>query len=158
MPTTPRRSWPRFADHHTLIDLPSVEVPLLDAKNRGLPLISVRSGRSADGYAPAGRPVGTIMVPLTQSEFDRLLLMRNRKKSGLYGMVGFLFAGVVLGRFGAMLYLGVSISLVSGLLWAVATFGIMRLLPAAEVDSARGSVALGRVHRKFVTAVEQTRE
>jgi len=137
--------------------LPSIEVPLSVARNRGLPLISVHSGRDADGYAPAGRPIGTIQVPLTQSEFDRLMLMRSRKKSGLYGMAGFLIGGIALGRFGALLYLGVAISIVSGLLWVVATLGIMRLLPAAEVDQSRGSVALGRVHPKFVKAVEQAR-
>ena len=73
-------------------------------------------------------------------------------------MVGFLVGALALGRFGALLYLGVAISIVSGLLWVVATLGIMRLLPAVEVDRARGSVALGRVHRKFVKAVEQARE
>jgi len=138
--------------------VPSIEVPLSAAKNCGLPPVSVSSGRSADGFAPAGRPAGTIRVPLTQSEFDRLLAMRGRQKSGLYSMVGFLVGALALGRFGALLYLGVAISIVSGLLWVVATLGIMRLLPAVEVDQARGSVALGRVHRKFVKAVEQARE
>lgn len=157
MPTTQRRSWPRSADLPTRIELPSVEVSLSSARDRGLPLISVHSGREADGYAPAGRPVGSILVPLTQSEFDRLMVMRSRQRSGLYGMPGFLLAGLVLGRFGALIYLGVAISIVSGLLWAVATLGIMRLLPAAEVDPSRGSVALGRVHRGFVKAVEEAR-
>jgi len=82
-------------------------------------------------------------------------MLRSRQKSGLYGAVGFMVGALVMFKFSVLLYLGLLISSVSGLLWVVATLGVMRLLPAAEVDHARGSVALGRVHRKFVKAVEQ---
>jgi len=135
--------------------LASVEVPLSVARNRRLPLVSVCSGRRADGYAPAGRPIGTIQVPLTQSEFDRLLMLRARQKSGMYGAAGFLVGALATARFSVLLFLGLTISLLSVAMWVVATLALMRLLPAAEVDHSRGSVALGRVHRKFVRAVEQ---
>lgn len=133
--------------------MPAVEVPLGDATDRRLPAVSVRSGRAADGYAPAGRRPTLIRVPLTQSEFDHLMALRRRQKSGLYGAFGFLAAGAAMSRFTLLLSFGVLISVVSVLMWAVATLGAIRLLPAVEVDRHHGTVALGRVHRRFVEAV-----
>ncbi len=133
-----------------------MQVPLAVAKGRLLPLVSVRSGRRADGYAPAGRPPGSVLVPLTQSEFDRLVSMRRRQRSGLYGTGGFLAAGIGMAKFGFVLYLGVMISLVSALMWVVATLGVMKLLPAVDIDETTATVALGRVHRRFVDAVADT--
>ncbi len=153
MLTTPRLLSRRSDGPPRSTDVSTVEVPLAAAADRGLPAVSVRSGRRADGYAPAGRPEGAVWVPLTQSEFDRLLLMRRHRSSGRYGAAGFLVAGVGLGKFSVLLYLGVFISLVSGLMWLVATLGVMRLLPAVGVDREAGTVVLGRVHRRFAKAV-----
>ncbi len=133
--------------------MPTVEVPLAAATGVGLPPVSVHSGHRADGYAPAGRPAGVIRVPLTQSEFDRLMSMRQHQSAGLHGAVGFLVAGIGLGRFSVLLQLGVIISLVSGMMWMAATFGVMRILPTVEVNAEKGTVVLGRVHRRFVRAV-----
>ncbi len=133
--------------------MPAVEVKLADATARRLPPVSVRSGRPADGYAPTARRSNEILVPLTQTEFDQLMALRKRQTSARYGTIGFLVAGAAMSRFTLLLSLGVLISLVSILMWAVATLGVMRLLPAVEVDRGRGTVALGRVHRRFVQAV-----
>ncbi len=146
----------KFGGRRRETELPAVQVSLAAARNRDLPLVSVRSGRRADGYAPAGRPSGSVFLPLTQSEFDRLMSMRKRQRTGLYGIGGFVVAGMAMAKFAFILYLGVIISLVSALIWVVATLGIMKLLPAVDIDETRGTVALGRVHRRFVGAVSDS--
>ncbi len=82
-------------------------------------------------------------------------MLRSRQKSGMYGAAGFLVGALATAKFSVLLFLGLAISLLSASMWVVATLALVRLLPAAEVDHPRNSVALGRVHRKFVKAVEQ---
>jgi len=79
--------------------------------------------------------------------------MRWRKSSGFRGAVGFLLAAMAMSKFTILLYLGILISVISGLMWLVAAIAVTRLLPAVEIDRGRGTVSLGRVHRRFVRAV-----
>ena len=130
-----------------------VEVELRHARERRLPLVSVRSGERADGYAPAGKPVGTVLLPLTQREFDRLLWLRARQRSGLLLAPVFVALGAALARYPVLLPLGVVTAVVSLALWGAATVAIKRLLPEVDVDEERGRVELRRVHRRFAEVV-----
>ena len=101
----------------------AVEVPLSDAVNRRLPLVSVRSGRAADGYlgvpiglgpwsgscgaSPGGRRGGPVVrLPLTQREFDQVLRLRQAERSGIVNSVVFLALAVALARFPLLFPLG----------------------------------------------------
>ena len=132
-----------------------VEVELHHATGRTLPLVSVRSGERADGYAPAGKPPGTVLLPLTQQEFDRLLWLRARQRSGLVLAPVFVAFGVALARYPVLLPLGLVTAAVSLLLWAAAALAVRRLLPEVDVDEERGRVELRRVHRRFAEVVNR---
>lgn len=132
-----------------------VEVELVAARERRLPLVSVRSGRRADGYAPAGSPPGTVAVPLTQEEFDRLLDLRRRQRSGLALAPVFLVLGLAFARYPVLLPLGIVTAGVSLALWGAAALAVRRLLPDVRVDEARGRVELRRVHRRFAEVVSR---
>ncbi len=123
------------------------------AGSRGLPAVSVRSGKSADGYAPAGPKGFGVLVPLTQAEFDRVMFLRGRQRSAIYGGVACLAMGVAMARFPILLPLGAVIALLSVALWVVATLTLKAYLPGVEVDERKGRVELTRVHKHFVTAV-----
>jgi hypothetical protein len=132
-----------------------VEVELERARDRRLPLVSVRSGRRADGYAPAGRPLGAVQLPLTQAEFDELLRLRSRQRSGLRLAPVFVLAGVALSRYPALLPLGLVTAFVSLLLAAVATFAIRRHLPSVSIDAGSARVTLRRVDPHFAEVVHR---
>ena len=132
-----------------------VEVELVAARERGLPLVSVRSGARADGYAPGGQPRGAVLLPLTQAEFDRLLLLRSRQRSGLRLAPVFVLLGAAFARYPVLLPLGLATGIVSLLLWAVARFAEWRMMPDVDVDRERGRVELRRVHRRFAEVVSR---
>lgn len=129
------------------------EVSLRDARDRRLPLVSVRSGRPADGYAEAGREPYVVRVPLTQDEFDRVQLLHRRRRSAIRGGVACVALGVAMARFPAMLPLGAVIGVLSAALWIAATLMLRRMLPQVEPAGPPGTVRLRGVHRGFVSAL-----
>jgi len=147
----------------------SVRVSLSDAVDRRLPLVSVRSGRRADGYlgVPLGlglverivwsvtqRSPGCPMValPLTGKEFDRVMRLRRAERSGVVNGVVFVVLGVALARFPILFPLGLMIGGLSVLLMVTARIALHRAVP--EVSSDRGVVTISGVHNEFVTIVE----
>lgn len=146
-----------------------VRVPLADATERRLPLVSVRSGAIADGYL--GVPVGlgfaerilwsltertprgpVVQLPLTQREFDQVMRLRRAERSGLVNAGLFVVLGLVLARFPLLLPLGLVIGAVSLMLVAVSRWGLGRLLP--DVTVRKGAVTITGVHEEFVARVE----
>lgn len=135
----------------------TVRVDRADAEQRRLPLVSVHSGRVGEGYAPAGRIPVVAQVPLTQCEFDRLLLLQRRQRSAIGGGVVCVVLGVAMARFPVLLPLGLVIGVLSAVLWGLAELARRRLLPRVEVGDRRDEVVLRGVHRDFVAAVESGR-
>jgi len=130
-----------------------VEVDRRVAVERRLPAISVKSGRRADGYAPAGKSGEEVFVPLTQSEFDRVRYLRRRQKSAISGGVACFALGAALSRFTLLLPLGAIIAVLSLALWIVSTLALKSFLPGVEISTNGRRVELSRVHRDFVAAV-----
>lgn len=133
----------------------SVRVGLGDARRRRLPPVSVRSGRPADGYAPAGRPPYVVRVPLTQDEFDEVLGLQQRRRSALWGGVACLALGVAMARFPVLLPLALAIAVLSAVLWALAVVALRRRLPRVVPGPGAGEVTLHGVHRDFARALER---
>ena len=148
----------------------AVEVPLADAVNRRLPLVSVRSGRAADGYL--GVPVGLgfgerivwsvtqrsaggpmVRLPLTQPEFDHVLRLRRAERSGIVNSVVFLALAAALARFPLLFPLGLLIVVLSAGLAVAARWGLARAVPTVSV---RGrTVTIADAHPDFVTSVDR---
>jgi len=126
------------------------------ARSRSFPLVSARSGKPADGYAKAGPKAHPVLVPLTQTEFDRVRDIRRRQRSAKYGGFACVAVGVALSRFPVILPLGVVIAVLSGALWMVAAFTVNAYLPGVDIDEERGKVELTRVHKRFVAAVTKS--
>ncbi len=131
-----------------------ITVDLGSAQARRLPAVSARSGKPAEGYAAAGPKELAVLVPLTQVEFDRVMYLRRRQKSALYGGVVCLALGVAMARFPILLPLGAVIALLSGAMWVIAALAIKAYLPGVEPGLDKGTVELSRVHKAFVAAVE----
>jgi hypothetical protein len=131
----------------------TAEVGLNDARERRLPLVSVRSGEPAEGYAKAGRPPYVVQVPLTQSEFDRVQLLETRRRSAILGGVACVALGVAMARFPVMLPLGLAIGVLSFALWGACALMLRRLLPIVEPGPKAGQVTLRGVNRRFVAAL-----
>ncbi len=130
-----------------------VTVELGSAQARRLPAVSARSGKPADGYAAAGPKALGVLVPLTQTEFDRVMYLRRRQKSAVYGGFTCLALGLAMARFPFLLPLGAVIALLSAGMWVVATLAIKAYLPGVDAGLDRGTVELSRVHKSFVEAV-----
>lgn len=123
------------------------------AVERRLPTVSVKSGKRADGYVPAGKPGEQVMVPLTQAEFDHVRYLRRRQKSAIWGGLACFALGAALSRFALLLPLGAIIGVLSAALWLVVTLSLKRFLPGVEISTNGRRVELSRVHRDFVAAV-----
>jgi hypothetical protein len=131
----------------------TVRVPRAEARERGLPLISVHSGKPADGYAAAGRAPYAVRVPLTQAEFDQVQMLRKRQTSVLYGGVACVAIGVAMARFPVLLPLGLVIGAISAALWGTCWFRLRRLLPQVEPGPRADEFTLRGVHREFASAI-----
>ena len=131
----------------------TARVGLNDARERRLPLVSVRSGEPAEGYARAGRPPYVVQVPLTQTEFDRVQVLEARRRSAIWGGVICVSLGVAMARFPLMLPLGLVIGVLSFVLWGVCVLLLRRLLPVVEPGPKAGQVTLRGVDRRFVAAL-----
>ena len=131
----------------------AVRVTRSVARDRGLPPISVRSGRPADGFAAAGRPPYVIRVPLTQQEFDQVQTLVKRRTSALYGGVVCVVFGVAMARFPVLLPLGLAIGAVSAVLWVACWAGLRRILPRVEPGPGADEFTLHGVHREFAAAM-----
>lgn len=123
------------------------------ARDRGLPLVSVRSGEPADGYAKAGRAPYVIRLPLTQGEFDQVEMLKTRQQSAVYGGIACVAFGVAMARFPVMLPLGLFIGILSGALWCACWVGLRRLLPQVEPGPGADEFTLRGVHKEFAAAV-----
>ncbi|MDW3217660.1 MAG: hypothetical protein R8F63_03520 [Acidimicrobiales bacterium] len=123
------------------------------ARERGLPLVSVRSGRRADGFAEAGRAPFLIRVPLTQAEFDEVQTLRNRQRSALWGGVGCLALGAALARFPVVFPFALVIAALSAVMWGVCWLLLRRLLPRVEAGPGAQEFTLRGVHSAFADAV-----
>jgi hypothetical protein len=131
----------------------TVRVPRSLARDRGLPLISVRSGKPAEGFAAAGRAPFVIRVPLTQEEFDQVQSLKKRQTSALYGGVLCLVFGIAMARFPALLPLGLVIGVVSAALWGACWLLLRRILPQVELGPEADEFTLHGVHREFAAAM-----
>jgi hypothetical protein len=131
----------------------TARVALADARERRLPLVSVRSGKPANGYAAAGRAPYVVRVPLTQDEFDRVQWLELRRRSAIVGGVICVAFGVAMARFPVMLPLGLLIGALSFALWGACALMLRRLLPVVEPGPEAGQVTLRGVDRRFVAAV-----
>ncbi|MEQ8840911.1 MAG: hypothetical protein RIB98_08015 [Acidimicrobiales bacterium] len=131
----------------------TVQVGRAAARDRALPPISVRSGRPADGYAPAGRVPYVVRVPLTQDEFDKVQMLRTRQKSAIYGGAACAVFGVAMARFPVMLPLGLVIGALSAVLWLACALVLRRLLPKVEPGPKADEFTLRGVHKAFAAAV-----
>lgn len=131
----------------------TVRVARPAARDRGLPLVSVRSGRRADGFAEAGRAPFVIRVPLTQAEFDEVQMLRRRQRSALWGGAGCLALGAALARFPVLLPVAVVIAVLSAVLWGVCWLLLRRMLPRVEPGPGAQEFTLRGVHSAFADAV-----
>jgi hypothetical protein len=131
----------------------TIRVPRSLARDRGLPPISVHSGRPAEGFAEAGRAPYVIRVPLTQAEFDQVQMLKKRQTSALYGGVLCVAFGIAMARFPVLLPLGLVIGLVSAGLWGAGWFLLRRLLPQVEPGPGADEFTLRGVHREFAAAM-----
>lgn len=123
------------------------------ARDRGLPPVSVRSGKPADGYAPAGAAPYVIRVPLTQDEFDQAQRLRARQRSAMWGGVACVALGAAMARFPVLLPLGLAIGVLSALLWGACWLALRRLLPRVEPGPGAAELTLRGVHRGFAAAL-----
>lgn len=131
-----------------------IRVSRADARDRRLPLVSVRSGRPADGYAAAGRAPYVARLPLTQAEFDLVQRLQRRRTSAVWGGVGCVVVGLAMARFPAMFPLAVVIGLLSVVLWVSAAWSLRRVLPRVVPGPGATDLTLRGVHRRFVRAVQ----
>ena len=131
----------------------TVRVPRSAARGRSLPLVSVRSGRPAEGFAPAGRSPYVIRVPLTQDEFDQVQSLKQRQTSALYGGVLCVAFGIAMARFPVLLPLGLLIGAVSAALWVACRVRLRRFLPRVEPGPSADEFTLHGVHREFAAAM-----
>jgi len=131
----------------------TARVDLADARERRLPLVSVRSGKPAHGYATAGKAPYIVRVPLTQAEFDRVQWLEAKRRSAIVGGVVCVAFGVAMARFPVMLPLGLFIGALSFALWGACVFMLRRLLPVVEPGPKAGQITLRGVDRRFVAAV-----
>jgi len=131
----------------------TARVPRSLARDRGLPPISVRSGRPAEGFAKAGRAPYVIRVPLTQAEFDQVQTLKRRQTSALYSGVLCLAFGIAMARFPVLLPLGLGIGVVSVVLWGACWLRLRRLLPQVEPGPGADEFTLRGVHREFAAAM-----
>lgn len=134
----------------------TVRVERSRARDRSLPLVSVSSGKPADGYAPAGKTPFVIRVPLTQTEFDRVHALRSRQKSSLYGGVVCVALGVAMARFPVLLPLGLLVGVLSAALWGACWFMLRRLVPQVEAGPKADEFTLRGVHRDFAAALRSS--
>ena len=126
-------------------------VSVVDARDRALPKVSVKSGLPADGYAPVTVANRRIHLPLTQREFDRVADLQHRQKWAVYGGVGCLAFGMALARFPLMVPLALVIAVLSLVLWVVLKLTLRAYLPGMSVEGSK--VQLTRVHDAFVSAL-----
>ncbi len=131
----------------------TVRVGRAAARGRSLPPVSVRSGRPADGYAEAGRAPYVIRVPLTQTEFDQVQMLKTRQKTTVFGGIVCVAFGVAMARFPLMLPLGILIGVVSAGLWVACAFWLRRLLPHVEPGPKADEFTLRGVHKAFAAAM-----
>ena len=124
---------------------------VVDARDRSLPSVSVKSGEPADGYAPVTVANRRIHLPLTQPEFDRVKDLQHRQRWAIYGGVGCLAFGAALARFPLMIPLGLAIAALSLVLWVVLKLTLRAYLPGMTVEGTR--IRLTRVHPGFVAAL-----
>jgi hypothetical protein len=130
-----------------------VQVPRGVARDRKLPLVSVRSGKPADGYAEAGSAPYVVRVPLTQSEFDQVQQLKGRQRSALWGGVACVAIGAALSKFTILLPFGLFIGVISAMLWGVCWLSLKRLLPDVEPGPGPAEFTLRGVHKDFAAAV-----
>jgi hypothetical protein len=133
----------------------TVRVDRHQARERGLPLVSVRSGAPADGFVKAGRPPYVIQVPLTQDEFDMARSLESRRRTAIWGGVACAAVGVSMSRFPVLLPLGLLIGLLSAGLWGVIWLQLRRLLPVVEAGPGSAEFTLSGVHKDFAAAVAE---
>jgi len=132
----------------------TVRVPRAVARDRGLPAISVRSGKAANGYAEAGKAPYVIRVPLTQDEFDEVQQLKVRQKKAVYGGVACVALGVAMARFPVLLPLGLVIGVLSLVLWVACWMMLRRLLPQVEPGPKADEFTLRGVHKSFAEALK----
>jgi hypothetical protein len=126
------------------------------ARDRGLPLVSVRSGKPANGYAEAGKVPYVVRVPLTQDEFDQVQMLRTRQKTAMYGGVACAAVGAAMSKFPVLLPLGLLIAVLSAALWGACWVMLRRLLPRVEPGPKAHEITLRGVHKGFATAVRSS--
>ncbi|MEM7141751.1 MAG: hypothetical protein AAF548_12045 [Actinomycetota bacterium] len=131
-----------------------VRVTRARARDRSLPLVSVRSGEPADGFAKAGSPPYVVQVPLTQAEFDKLQDLKRRQRSALWGGVLCVAVGAALSKFAFLLPFGILIGVLSVALWGACWVAIKRLLPDVEPGPGADEFTLRGVHKGFAAALE----
>ncbi|RMH77382.1 MAG: hypothetical protein D6683_09085 [Actinomyces sp.] len=159
----------------------TVTVPLAAARDRRLPAVSVRSGRSADGYVPVAVATGslgigwvlvllgppgwlllaltsdwfrdevTVHLPHTEREFRRRHRVERARRDGIVGTVAGAAAGLALSRTPGLLVVGLAITCVSAALWVAASWARGALTPDLRLDGER--LILAGVHEDFVAAV-----
>ena len=132
----------------------TVRVARRAARDRGLPLVSVRSGRTADGYAEAGKAPYVIRVPLTQLEFDHVHRLKARQRTAMWGGVACVAVGAAMAKFPVMGPLGLVIGVVSVALWVACRLLLRRILPVVEPGPGSDELTLRGVHKGFVAAVK----
>ena len=132
----------------------TVRVALADARDRRLPLVSVRSGETAQGYAKAGRPPYVVRVPLTQAEFDQVQLLQRRRQTSVWSGVACVAFAVAMARFPVMLPLGLAIGVLSVALWGACVLMLRHVLPDVEPGPKAGQITLRGVHKGFAAAVD----
>ena len=149
----------------------TVRVSISDAIERRLPLVSVRSGRAADGYL--GVPIGLgfwarlgwaisrrgtnrplAQLPLTQREFNRVIRLRRIELQGAISAPLFLVLGVAFARFPALAPLGLAIALVSIVTVITAHMTLQRILPEITRVGGSGDVRIEDPHESFASAVK----
>ena len=131
--------------------MPKAVVSVVDARDRALPSVSVKSGEPADGFAPVTVSNRRIHLPLTQTEFDRVKDLQHRQRWAIYGGVGCVAFGAALARFPLIMPLAVAIAVLSLILWIVLKLTLRAYLPGMSVDGTK--VRLTRVHQGFVAAL-----
>ncbi len=162
-----------------------VVVDLEVATSRRLPMVSVRSGRVADGFVTVTAPTGSLGVgwalvllgppgwlllaltsdwfrdevavtlPLTTGEFRRRHRIERARRDGIVGTVAGAAAGLALSRTPGLLVVGLAITAVSAALWVAASWARGALTPTVRVDTATARVEIVGVHEGFVAAVRE---
>lgn len=117
-------------------------VALTDARERRLPLVSVRSGETAEGFAKAGKPPYVVRVPLTQAEFDQVQMLQRRRQTAVWSGVACVAFAVAMARFPVMLPLGLAIGVLSAMLWGACVLMLRHVLPEVEPGPKAGQSTL----------------